>query len=95
MRTSNPIYTPAEVTGIIIPHSWDEGGRVIEIALYTNTEEIYGVEHNRFTQELMNLIHRSVEVKGKIRKRPDGNQSIAIQNYLVREDIVDDNKKTI
>jgi len=89
MGTSNPIYTTADVTGIIIPHNWDADGRIIEIALYTNTEEIYGVEHNRFTQELMNLIHRSVEVKGKIRKRPDGNRSIAIQNYFVREDIVD------
>jgi hypothetical protein len=73
------------ITGIIMPHNWDEGGRIMEIALYTNTEEVYVVEHNRITQELMNLMHNRVEVKGKIMERQDGSKSIAVQNYMVLE----------
>jgi hypothetical protein len=79
-----------EITGIIMPHNWDENGRIIEIAIYTDTEDVFGVEHNRLTQELKNLMHRSVEVKGIIRIRPDGNRSIAIQNYTALEKTVDD-----
>jgi hypothetical protein len=81
-------------TGIIMPHNWDEGGRIIEIALYTNTEEVYAVEHNRLTQELMNLMHNRVEVKGKIMERQDGSKSIAVQSYMVLEKIIDEEMKT-
>lgn len=76
------------ITGIIMPNNWDENGKVIEIALYTNTEEVYAVEHNRLTQELMKLMHNRVEVKGKIRKHPDGNRSISAQNYIVLDQTV-------
>jgi hypothetical protein len=95
MGTSNPINTTADVTGIIIPHNWDEVGRIIEIALYTNTEEIYGVEHNSLTQGLMHFMHKRIVVKGIIKDCPGGAKSIAVQNYFVLEDIVDDDKKTI
>ena len=82
------------ITGIIMPYNWDESGRIIEIALYTNTEEVYPVDLNSLTQELMNLMHRSIEIKGKMRKHPDGNKSIAVQNYMVLEEINDEEIKT-
>ena len=78
---------------MIMPHNWNENGKVIQIAIYTNTEEVYGVEHNRFTQELMKLIHKGVTVKGKIREHPDGNKSIAVQNYFVLKEIVGGERK--
>ena len=79
------IYTTADVSGIILPHNWDENGMVSQIAIYTNTEEVFGVAHNRLTPDLMSLIHKKVEVKGKIRERSDGKKSIAVQNYIVLE----------
>jgi len=83
-----------DISGIIMPHNWDEGGRIIEIALYTNTEEVYAVEHNHITQELMNFMHNRVEVKGKIRKHQDGSKSIAVQNYMVPEKIIGEEMQT-
>ena len=71
------------VTGIIMPSNWDETGRIIEIALYTNTEDVYTVEQNRLTQELIKLMHKKVEIEGKIRKHLDEKKSIAAQNYIV------------
>jgi len=73
------------ITGIIMPNRWDEKGKIIEIALYTNKEEVYAVEDNRLTRVLINLMQKQVEVKGEIRKRTDGNKSIAVQNYRVLE----------
>ena len=73
------------IAGIIMPRSWDEKGKVIEIALYTDKEEIYAVEDNRLTRALMDHMQMPVEVKGKIRKHPDGNKSIAAYGYKIRK----------
>jgi hypothetical protein len=83
-----------DFAGIIMPNNWDEDGKIIEIALYTNTEEVYTVEYNNLIQELMSLLHKNVEVKGKIREHPDGKKSITVHNYIVLEKIVDDEKET-
>ncbi|CAB1082649.1 hypothetical protein D1AOALGA4SA_10248 [Olavius algarvensis Delta 1 endosymbiont] len=64
-----------------MPNNWNESGRIIEIAFYTDTEEVYVVERNSLIRELMNFMYRWVEIKGKIREQPDGNKSIAAQNY--------------
>ena len=78
------------ITGIVMPNNWDESGRIIEIALYTDAEEVYVVERNSLTGELMNFLHRCVEIKGKMREQPDGNKSIAAQNYNLLKEILDD-----
>jgi len=79
-----------EVTGIIMPNNWDSNGKVVQIAIYTNEEEVYLVEHNHRGQELLNHINRRVEVRGKKRERLDGNRYIAVQEYVVLEEIVDE-----
>jgi hypothetical protein len=81
-------------TGIIMPNNWDENGKVIEIALYTNTEDLYTVEQNSLSQKLIKFIHTRVEIRGKIRKHPDGKKSIAVQNYMVLEKIIDEEMNT-
>ncbi len=82
------------ITGIIMPDKWDENGKIIEIALYTNTEDLYIVEQNSLTQELIKFMHTRVELKGKIRKYPDGKKSIAVQNYKVLEEMGDEEMDT-
>ena len=59
-KSQNP-----EVTGIIMPNNWDSDGKVVQIAIYTNEEEVYLVEHNHLGHELLNHINRRVEVRGK------------------------------
>jgi hypothetical protein len=82
------------VTGIIMPNNWDENGKVIEIALYTYTEDLYTVEQNSLTQELIKFMHTRVEIRGKIRKHPDGKKSIAVQNYMVLKENIDEEMNT-
>ena len=79
-----------EVTGIIMPNNWDTNGKVTQIAIYTNAEEVYLVEHNRLGQELLNYINCRVEVSGKKSERLDGNRYIAVQKYVVLEELVED-----
>ncbi len=69
-----------------MPNNWDDNGKIIEIALYTNTEEVYAVEHNSLIQELIGLLQKKVGIEGKIRKHPDGNRSITVQNYIVLDE---------
>ena len=80
------------ISGIIMPHNWNENGRIIEIAIYTDNEDVFWVEHNPLGQELMNLVHKCVEVKGRLREHEIGSRSIAIQNYVLMEKIIDDEK---
>ena len=79
-----------EVTGIIMPNNWDTNGKVTQIAIYTNAEEVYLVEPNQTGQELLSHINRRVEVRGKKRERLDGNQYITVDKYIVLEKIVED-----
>ncbi len=78
------------IAGIIMPNNWDETGRIIEIALYTNDEEVYTVEHNKLLKELINFMHQSVEIKGKTRNYPDGRKFITAQSYLLLKESLDD-----
>ena len=78
-----------KIIGIIMPNNWDENGKVIEIALYTNQEEIYALEDNSLTQELISLLQKKVEIKGKIKKHPDGNKSISVHYYILLNETVE------
>jgi len=79
-----------EVTGIIMPNNWDSNGSIIQIAIYTNEEEVYLVEHNHLGRELFNHINRRVEVRGKKSERLDGNRYIAVQKYIVLKELVEE-----
>ncbi len=76
-----------EITGIIMPHDWSEDGRIIQIAIYTDKEEVYLVEHSRLEQELIIHINRKAEVKGKKSEHLDGKQYIGVQNYFILDEV--------
>jgi hypothetical protein len=76
-----------DITGIIMPHNWSEDGKVIQLAIYTNKEEVYLVEHNRLAQELIKHINKKVKIKGKKSERLDGKNYIGVQNYFILEEI--------
>jgi hypothetical protein len=79
-----------DVTGIIMPHDWGQDGRVVQIAVYTNKEEVYLVEHNRMGQELLKYINRRVEIRGEKREKLDGKNYIGVKKFQVLEEIVDE-----
>lgn len=70
-------------TGIIMPDNWDENGKVTEIALYTNSEEVYKLEHNNLRRALMCFMRKKVKLTGKLKGHPDGIKSIAAIGFSV------------
>ena len=89
-HSDNQNYPTADVTGIIMPHNWDENGRVIQIAIYTNKEEIYLVGRNQKEKELLNCISKRVVVTGEMLRGNDGNQLVFVKNYLILAENADD-----
>ena len=79
------------ISGIVIPAQWDENGRVITVTIHTNNEKEFLVEHTRTGNELLNLIHKKVEVTGKIREQLDGKKCIGIKSYKTVEEQFEDN----
>jgi hypothetical protein len=73
-----------------MPHHWDENGKVIQIAIYTNKEEVYLVEHNQKEKELLNYINKRVAVKGEILTRNDTSQLVFVKNFLILAEDADD-----
>jgi hypothetical protein len=66
------------IEGQVIPNQWDENGKIIEIAIHTDNEEIYIVAHNRVEGVLLNQLHETVRIQGKIMERLDGNKLIHV-----------------
>ena len=69
------------IPGIVIPDQWDATGKVITVTIHANDEKVFLVEHTKIGNDLLNLIHKEVEVTGKIRERFDGRTSIGIKSY--------------
>ena len=69
------------ISGIVIPDQWDANGKVIAVTIHDNDEKVFLVEHTKIGNDLLNLIHKEVEVTGKIRERFDGKTSIGIKSY--------------
>ena len=79
---SSPKYV---IAGIIMPHSWDESGKVVGVALYTDKEEVYALENSRLAQAIMRFMQKPVEIKGQMREHQNGHKSIAAASYRVLE----------
>ncbi|MBW2468750.1 MAG: hypothetical protein JRE88_09790 [Deltaproteobacteria bacterium] len=93
--SDNQIYPAAAVTGIIMPHNWDNMGRVTQIAIYTNKEEVFLVEPNQKEKELLTCINKRVAVKGQILSGNAGNRIVVVNNYSVlAEDADEENNIT-
>lgn len=69
------------ISGIVIPAQWDANGKVITVTIHTNDEKVLLVEHTKIGNDLLNLLHKEVEVTGKIRERLDGKTCIGIKSY--------------
>ena len=73
------------ISGIVIPDQWDANGKVITVSIHANDEKVFLVEHTRIGNDLLNFVHKEVEVTGKIRERFDGKTSIGIKSYKAAE----------
>jgi len=81
------------IEGLVIPNKWDEKGKVIGIAIYTDKEEIYLIAHNRMEGELLNQLHIKVKIEGKIMERLDGSKLIHVGSIKPILDKANDNQE--
>jgi hypothetical protein len=88
--SDNHTFPAANVTGIIMPHNWDDNGRVTQIAVYTNKEEVYLVEPNQKEKELLTCINKRIAVKGQILRGDAGKLTVVVKNYSVLAEDADD-----
>lgn len=75
---------PATLTGIIIPADWNERHELIAVALATADEKEYRIGGGRKEKELLDLLHRQVEVTGPLTKDENGREIIAVRSYLLK-----------
>lgn len=83
MNNSKKKSKKSVITGIVIPDKWDAEGKIMAVTIHTNDEKVFLVEQSRTGTDLLNFIHKEVEVTGKIRERFDGKTSIGVKNYKI------------
>jgi anti-sigma factor ChrR (cupin superfamily) len=81
LNSINKKSQKSTIAGIVIPDQWDATGKVITVTIHTNDEKVFLVEHTKIGNDLLNHIHKEVDVTGKIRERVDGKTSIGIKSY--------------
>ena len=74
-----------KIRGIIIPVDWDDKDNVIGVTIQTADEKEYFIDQNGKGEELIGLIHRKVEVTGKVREGVYGNALINVKRYKLME----------
>lgn len=68
------------IKGIVIPVDWDEKGRAVGVAIFTQDEDEYIIQKDLKGKELIDLIHRELEVSGFV-KKVDKKKIIVVRTY--------------
>jgi len=67
------------ISGIVIPVSWDTKGNVVEVAIATRNEEEYFIEDDNKATQLRPFLRQEVEVSGVL-KNEGGKKIIKIKS---------------
>jgi hypothetical protein len=71
-----------KVKGVVVPHAWDQDGRILQIAIAGSDEREYPVKREGRGRELESMLHRPVEVVGKIISGEGGSREIVIVEVM-------------
>ena len=69
------------IRGLIIPEQWNKEGKVVDITIQTNREEVYFVAHNKTGRELLEYVHQEIEASGKITERLNGTVLVTVKSF--------------
>ena len=69
------------VRGVIVPTAWDPEGRVIAAGISADDEEEYLLEYSPLAAELLGMVRKEVEVRGRVTLQPDGAKRIHVDSY--------------
>lgn len=69
------------IKGLIIPVDWNPSGEPVGVSISTYNEIDYLVDTNEEGRGLLGLLHREVEVKGKVRVLAGGEKVLEVYEY--------------
>lgn len=67
------------VSGIVVPHQWDETGKIVRFAIQSFNEIEYLIERRKADSSLDGVLHQKVQVIGRVKERIDGRRTIRIR----------------
>jgi hypothetical protein len=73
------------ISGIVVPSQWDEAGNIIGLTIQSFNEIEYLVERRRTGQNLHLLLHKKVQVVGRVKEQLDGKKTISIRKFKLME----------
>ncbi|RPI71376.1 MAG: hypothetical protein EHM45_23630 [Desulfobacteraceae bacterium] len=68
--------------GIVTPVQWDQEDRVTAVALCATDDEQYLIENS---DQFINLIQKSIQATGVVKREPKTTKSIAIRQFCILE----------
>lgn len=75
------LSSPVNIRGLVVPSAWDTKGRVIQVAICCPDEKEYRVRHEGLGVGLEEMIHRCVEVTGRLIPDGKGGQEIVVAQF--------------
>ncbi len=69
------------IRGTIFPVEWDENDNVVRVVIDTPDQEGYLIDRNKKGNELLEFIHREVEVSGAMREDEGGSLIFNVKEY--------------
>ena len=74
------------IEGIVTPCNWDEGGRVIAVALSARDEEEYPIDSSGGGSQLIQHMHQQVRVTGVLQKNAEGEVLLVKEYEIISRD---------
>ena len=72
-----------KIRGVVVPRTWDESGRVVDITILTHDEDEYHVRNEGRGKELKAHIRENVEVLGTVTPQ-EGTKVIQVKKFKLR-----------
>jgi hypothetical protein len=72
-----------KVRGIVIPHDWDESGKVLAVVLSAPEEVEYRVAEEAKGRELMRFVHQQVDVTGWVNDDGKGGLVLTVERISI------------
>lgn len=69
------------ISGIVVPSQWDDTGKITGLTIQSFNENEYLVESRKIGKDLNSLLHKKVEVTGRVKEHLDGKKTIRIQAF--------------
>ena len=71
-----------DIHGILVPSEWENQGKVAGLSFYTHCEDEYKIDpQSPFFKELLNLLHQSITISGKVITGKKGERILQVTEY--------------